>query len=104
MLSPTQIATNIILTQQANAYYINLAVKYQLNGLDKKYDTEMAKVARIQNILYVLSLDNINDCLDDNAQIRLWSILHGLIQECPTNIDMNYILWQDLGDPIMWQS
>jgi len=104
MLSPTQIAINVILTQQANAYYINLAVKYQKNGLDKKYDEEMEKVDRIQNILYVVTLPNINDCMDDNAQIRLWSILHGLIQECGSNIDLNYILWQDLGDPIMWQS
>lgn len=104
MLSPTQIATNVILAQQANAYYINLAVKYQRNGLDVKYDIEMEKVARIQDLLYVLTLDNINECLDDSAQIRLWSILHGLIQDCPTNIDLNYILWQDLGDPIMWQS
>lgn len=105
MLSPNQISYNILLAQSSNFNRVNTAVTYQKHGLDGKYKSTMECVAQVQDLLYVLTLANINDCINDQQQIFLWNILHGKIQDCPNNpIDLNYILWQDTGEPIIWQS
>jgi len=105
MLSPEQISYNILLTQAANMNFVTKAVNFQKHGLDKEYDCVMEEVAQIQDLLYGLTLSNINDCLNDTEQVFLWNILHGKIQDCPNSpTDLNYILWQDTGEPIIWQS